>query len=373
MTAIPNIWLSSGPSFTTFTPSGTFVWGLVYAATEKTLTLTADAGTLPAACKLVFTGDATAFEITEIEGEALVTPVLCSAVGDDLRFLAWEQGIVATIKIQPVFTDGTAKSMTMDVQTPAGVSVQSYAVTATFSSALIGACLALGNCNAVWSAGWLTPGVVNNGDSIMEDRSGVGEDDIEAILAAPGNAEISNANPIGSDIALANWVRFTVENNANYGVVKSATAAPAVAGLIVFRGNAGVAGGNKADIWGEGGIKGTPAPAQSFWIDWDNGRTRTQLLWPDINIVLQPLNVPIVFAWRKTGGNTFVYMCQAGAAWKAMWAANTAMASTLYGGCRFGYATQAGEAGKIMRYMSATWSVDPGEAGLQSVFNAIVP
>ena len=195
-----------GVELTTFTPSGTFAWGTVYAPTEKTLTVTADAGTLPCAALLEFSGDDTAFECYEIEGQELAAPVEVGSLPLNVRYLSWEQGTAITLKFYPLFVDGTAKSCDIVVKGSAGDVVDTLTLSATYADPVRGAIMEATNGGATLvnlaTAQSLADGDINPGGVAAEAILGTDQRDYTtALTAESGWASIATGAPVGGSLA----------------------------------------------------------------------------------------------------------------------------------------------------------------------------
>ena len=154
---------------TSFTPTGTFTWGTIYETTEKTLTVTAVAGALPAAALLEFSGDTTDFECTEIEGNDLATPIAVGSLSLNNRYFSWEESAATTLKFQPVYTDGTEKTVTLSVKDIQGNEINSFAMTASLSDPVREAVTDFGGAFSHWTMQDTTPGLKVTDDQVADN------------------------------------------------------------------------------------------------------------------------------------------------------------------------------------------------------------
>ncbi len=126
-------WKTGGPT------SGSGAWGTVGQGTEESLMLSYSASTGTAGfVSLQCTGDTDSFQLTEVEGEDIGTPQTFSALTNDhdLMYIAFKGTLAAgtrsvSVKVLPIYTDGSAKSMTISAVDHEGNPVGSVTATAT--------------------------------------------------------------------------------------------------------------------------------------------------------------------------------------------------------------------------------------------------
>jgi hypothetical protein len=204
------IGLGGGTPATTFTPSGTFTWGTVYEPTEKTLTLTADSGTLPAVCLLEFTGDTSGFECTEIEGQILAAPVEVGSLPLNVRYLSWEQGSAITLKFQPVFLDGTAKSVTLTIKGYDGSTVSTAAMSATYEDPVVGASNSAGTLLHLWDVSGIATGALSASDKAATDVINPTEANYQLYAEDTTKTVVAGALPgVGASPMLQKYINTT--------------------------------------------------------------------------------------------------------------------------------------------------------------------
>ena len=203
-----------GAPLTDVSASGTFTWGVIYAGTEKTLSLLADPGTLPGACLLEFTGDTSAFVCTEIEGNVLAAPVEVGSLSLNTRYFSWAEDSTTTLKFEPIYVDGTAKTVSLDVQDALGNPLSTIPMTATYADLVIGAVAAIGNELAMWTARDITPGALLADDVAAYDISGA--TGAKHLYTADANKTIVALKPpgAGSSSFLANCIETSVTGAA---------------------------------------------------------------------------------------------------------------------------------------------------------------
>ncbi len=127
--------LATCASLPTLSVAGTLSWGSITAATTKTITLS-----IPSAgsnlAKLSFSGTGlSGFKITSVAG--LATSITPASGTDTVVGLTYSGQPSATVTFLPVFTDGTAKTMTVSVA-DAGGTTTSIAADATFTNPIPG-------------------------------------------------------------------------------------------------------------------------------------------------------------------------------------------------------------------------------------------
>ena len=197
---------SGGVASTTFVPSGCTPLGTVYGPAPITLTITGDAGTLPCAALLEFSGDDTAFECYEIEGQELAAPVEVGSLPLNVRYLSWEQGTAITLKFYPLFVDGTAKSCDIVIKDSAGNTVGPETLSATYADPVRGAIMEATNGGATLvnlaTAQSLADGDVTPGGVAAEAILGTDQRDYTtALTATTGWATIATGAPDGGSLA----------------------------------------------------------------------------------------------------------------------------------------------------------------------------
>ena len=220
---------SGGVASTTFTPSGCAALGTVTAPAPITLTLTGDAGTLPCAALLEFSGDDTSFTCYEIEGQLLATPVAVGSLPLNVRYLSWEQGTAITLKFYPVLGDGTEKTCDIVIKDSTGNTVGTLTLSATYADPVIAAIEAAGDVLGLFTAQDISLGAVAADGMVCEN---IADADADYQLYTQDNTKSIVAGPfpgMGGARSVSRYVQATAIGNgkrvgvlANWGVpVKS--------------------------------------------------------------------------------------------------------------------------------------------------------
>lgn len=358
--------LPSGLSLPVVTPSGSFTWGTISTPTEKTLSLASASGPTPAMAKISFSGDTAYFEITEIEGQVLSSPLRCDLASESVRDIAWASGTTTTIKIRPRFHPAGASTMSLVVSDATGAALATYSATADYSDAFVGACVANASCMGVWSAMNLAAGNLATGATALTDVSGKGAPSYQTVLSVTGYQKIES-DALGTNPSLAKKLTVDQRGTTNYAALTDYLASSAEAGLIVMKRSP--APSNWFEVWSEGGKVGSIRPSSEFCVFMDsNVGFNVSGGSGKAAIAVGTWNA-IVFAWRRSGGTTYTYLSGAAGAWKDRGSASDATAWTGQKGGNIGSRGDANE--DISIYAITTFSSDIGEAALQTIMEAV--
>jgi len=239
----------------------------VYVPTPITLTLTGDAGTLPCAALLEFSGDDTAFTCYEIEGQELVTPVVVGSLPLNVRYLSWEQGTAITIKFYPVFVDGTAKSCTITIKDGAGVVVGTETLSATFADPVVGAVNSAGNVLHFFTAQDVATGVKGANGIVADDLENPASSDYKLYARDAVKEVVEGLLPgVGSSRLLSRYIKTTTTDETKCVGIKVAHGTTPVSGwFIIYRDAWNDASG---DVKCAGGIymsPSLPSYSRAYW------------------------------------------------------------------------------------------------------------
>lgn len=173
--------------------------------------------------RAVFSGDTDAWEIDRVTRNG-VDDVLDTAFqpsgGQEFPLAVDEPAsgdpstMTCKIRFRPLYTDGTAKSMTVQLYDGAGTLVKTLTASHTFSDFLAGKAAEFGGFIEGWSMEQLANGTINNTDTVATAATGT-EADLTATMAGAfdGDWSIESATPPGVGTGpLAKYLRAL-----NYG------------------------------------------------------------------------------------------------------------------------------------------------------------
>lgn len=348
--------------------SGLAPWGTIYAASEKTLTLTGAAGALPAVCELVITGDTDDFEITEYKGEALPSAVSCTdfAADDALRFISMLQGTATTIKVQPRFSDGTEKTLTVTVKDLRGAVMSTIVTSATYADPVRGVIETLGGLLAGYDMSTATDGIRRTADIAVADDVGSADvyghdsDKYAIVPGAPANC--------GSSSYISKMLECADGSSTKIGAAASASGCKSRWGIVELDFDS-YAGSN----WYLGG--GTAGvPDLACFIDVDTNTIR--LKRDGGTTVLTGSPAPsgtksyfFGFSYHAGTNRTYFWLCDLSGDWSARQTADVSGDKVPDGIC-FGTGFGAPSPNGSKWALGSQSTVEYGEADFEDIFDA---
>jgi len=222
-------------------------WGSCSPGEERVLTVT-NAGEGGTFANLVFSGDTDAFEITSLDGVS-VGPFGCDEGTSTLRVALGDAGdvlygVAAEIGISTVYTDGSAKSMTVTLVDAGGETVAIRTCQATVQDPLYAELLGHVGSGLLgfWSAADMALGdLAGHGSSCLEEQMGTGEPNILYQKHASQSVHWStgDGDPCGESVLLNQYLRtdrragYWHASAYEYGIIASALSAD-VRSIICF-------------------------------------------------------------------------------------------------------------------------------------------
>lgn len=361
----PAAGMRAGPADPALTLTASLTWGSVTAPSRESITVASDGGV--AGARLDFTGDAASFQIVSVDGHDLAVPVLCSVAGS--WYLGPESGADAVIEIEPAVPTGAAESMTVTLVDVEGATVDTATATATWTDAYLGAVQAAAGALGLWSARDLTAGTLAHGATVLTEVLGTGAGLIEMVRTGGTAWSVQAAGKVAG--SLGQSVQIEVAEAATYAALTE-TLSAVEAGCLWFR-------------W--------PTSKPNYWLAWMATAGVPGIMEADTELVIFAdaanigLNVSggggsggvahaaiavgewAFMAWRRSAGTTYLYVSKSG--WKDVGENSSALSWSNNRGIRLG--GQGGVALPVQLAGIVVFSADPGEAGLQALFEAVVP
>jgi hypothetical protein len=353
-------------------------WGSTGVYTEATVTVTPAAGSDPAQCRIEATGDSSAWEMTERDGQVLPAAVALSALTDALASFSIQPSTTATFKIRFVPTTSGAKACTLTVYNQDGTVATAFSLTGTWSDTFLLECRARGV--SLWSPRDYAAGNLSDGDG-FSDLTRLGLPRHVLASSNPGEWSVVS-DPIGAGHASLSkrWnasgycggFAGTYDVRPQRLAIESLLGTGAKGGFLVF----------------------TPNPWYTWLTWWSNQGSSKQLdtfvssigmYSSGGNILLYRNNgggyativcgsAPgvLVWMWRWDGVNIYHYMMQLGSPWANLGSASSGTFDLHQGSSIL---AQSG-VGYLARPNQKIWAIGlretaPSLADLQAIFGAM--
>jgi hypothetical protein len=334
------------------------------------------------AVRFEFSGaDTSKFKATVVTKNAVVDPLATPhfASSGSLTVGVTEPGGGATwsVTFDTINTFGVEATMTVEIY-DAGSGLLIDTITATATNTLdvfVVEALTNASCLGVWGSiqAATTPPYYVNGNSVYQDFSGKGEDDLELVGAAVPNDEFKwaySTDSPGTEGVCASSV-FREFGASGYLGIISVLAATKRSGMILFR----IANWTSADVavYGDSGLTVGLGTDGRISVGRDGGQRYVQMPTPRISIT--EVTTWQCVAWRKPSadGAPVVYVSKIGGTgvWKDQGSATMATAYNDTDGMQAQSAGTTGGTPTAYTSVIATFSADILEAGLEALYDSI--